>query len=148
MNVSRRRVRTTPGASLGVPVEELVRLIRGRYEPDILICLGKADRLRFAQLRRVIPGVSDRALARQLDELERDGLVERTVYPEVPPRVEWAVGAQVRAPRTGGGPREKRSGSRLHRPSRSVQLDGIEPGARDLPRTQCSGSPATPEHLP
>ena len=73
MNVSRRRVRTTPGASLGVPVEEL----------------GKAGRLRFAQLRSAIPGPSDRGLARQLDELERDGLIERTVYPEVPPRVEY-----------------------------------------------------------
>lgn len=89
MNVSRRRERTAPGVSLGVPVEELVRLIRGRYKPDILIRLGKVDRLRFAQLRRAIPGLSDRALARQLDELERDGLIERTVYPEVPPRVEY-----------------------------------------------------------
>jgi DNA-binding HxlR family transcriptional regulator len=85
MNLSRRRERSASDASLGVPVEELVRLIRGRYKPDILIRLGKLDRLRFTQLRRAIPGLSDRALARQLDELERDGLIERTVYPEVPP---------------------------------------------------------------
>jgi DNA-binding HxlR family transcriptional regulator len=91
MNASRRSERGAPGVSLGVPVEELVRLIRGRYKPDILIRLGKVDRLRFAQLRRAIPGLSDRALARQLDELERDGLIERTVYPEVPARVEYTL---------------------------------------------------------
>lgn len=77
--------------SLGAPVEACLRLIRGRHKPDILIRLGKADRLRFAQLRRAIPGVSERVLARQLDELERDGLVERTVYPEVPARVEYRL---------------------------------------------------------
>lgn len=81
---------TSPGAdpSLGAPIEALVRLIRGRHKPDILIRLNRG-RQRFGELRRAIPGVSERVLSRQLDELERDGLVDRTVYPEVPPRVEY-----------------------------------------------------------
>lgn len=81
-----------PGAdaSLGAPIEALVRLIRGRHKADILIRLNRG-RQRFGELRRAIPGVSERVLSRQLDELERDGLVDRTVYPEVPPRVEYSL---------------------------------------------------------
>ena len=67
-----------------------MRLIQGRHKSDILIQLGK-KRHRFSDLRRAIPGVSERVLARQLDDLERAGLVERTVYPEVPPRVEYCL---------------------------------------------------------
>jgi len=78
------------GDSLGAPVEAFVRLIRGRYKPDILIHLGKG-RFRFSELLRAIPRVSERVLARQLDELERDGLIHRTAYPEIPPRVEYCL---------------------------------------------------------
>jgi DNA-binding HxlR family transcriptional regulator len=77
--------------TIGAPVESFVRLIRGRHKPDILICLGNNERLRFGELRRAIPRVSERVLARQLDELERDGVIARTAYPEVPPRVEYQL---------------------------------------------------------
>jgi DNA-binding HxlR family transcriptional regulator len=89
---SREAPKTDPemGDSLGAPVEAFVRLIRGRYKPDILIHLGKG-RFRFSELRRAIPRVSERVLARQLDELERDGLIHRTAYPEIPPRVEYCL---------------------------------------------------------
>lgn len=46
---------------------------------------------RFSALERAIPGVTQKMLAQQLRQLERDGLVHRTVYPEVPPRVEYAL---------------------------------------------------------
>ena len=76
--------------SIGAPVEDLIRLLRGRHKPAILIRLGKGTH-RFAELWRAIPGLSERVLARQLDELERDGLVARRVYPEVPPSVEYRL---------------------------------------------------------
>ena len=81
---------TGTSEALGAPVEAFVRLIRGRYKPDILIHLGKG-RFRFGELRRAIPRISERMLARQLDELERDGLIQRTAYPEIPPRVEYCL---------------------------------------------------------
>jgi DNA-binding HxlR family transcriptional regulator len=93
VDMARGKSTTSPATSLGAPVEAFVRLIHGRYKSDILIRLGKKQRQRFTDLRRAIPGISERALARQLDDLERAGLVERTVYPEVPPRVEYCLTA-------------------------------------------------------
>ena len=48
-------------------------------------------RLRFTELQRLVPGISQRMLTLTLRHLERDGLVSRTPYPEVPPRVEYAL---------------------------------------------------------
>ena len=47
--------------------------------------------LRFSELVRAIPGVSQKMLIQQLRELERDGVVQRTVYPQVPPKVEYGL---------------------------------------------------------
>ena len=87
-----RRIEPQPGPaeSLGAPIEAFIRLLRGRHKTDIVIMLGKRDR-RFSELRKGIPGISDRVLARQLDALKRDGIVSRTAFAEVPPHVEYSL---------------------------------------------------------
>lgn len=57
----------------------------------LVVATLDGERLRFTELQQRIPGVSQRMLTRTLRHLERDGLVARTVYPEVPPRVEYEL---------------------------------------------------------
>ena len=71
------------------PVETTLSLIGGKYKALILWHLS-AGTLRFNQLQKAVTA-TPRMLTLQLRELESDGLVSRTVYPEVPPRVEYAM---------------------------------------------------------
>lgn len=66
-------------------------LIAGKYKPIILYCLMEYQPVRFNQLQRYLKKVSDKTLSQNLKELERDGLVERTVYPQIPPKVEYSL---------------------------------------------------------
>jgi DNA-binding HxlR family transcriptional regulator len=72
------------------PTEATVAAIGGRWKVVLLwhLCGGK---LRFSELRRKVPGISQKMLTEQLRELQGHGLVTRTVYAEVPPRVEYAA---------------------------------------------------------
>jgi DNA-binding HxlR family transcriptional regulator len=65
-------------------------LIGGRWKPNILWRL-LGGTMRYSELKRNINGVTERILIAQLRELEADGLVQRTVFPEVPPRVEYQL---------------------------------------------------------
>ncbi len=71
------------------PVGDALNVFSGRWKPEILWHL-KQGTLRFNQLRRAIGAVSQKMLTQQLRELERDGLVVRTQFQEIPPRVEYA----------------------------------------------------------
>ena len=72
-------------------IEEALRMLEGRWKMVIIFQLFARGILRFSELEKAIPGVSQKMLIQQLRELERDGIVTRTVHPQVPPKVEYAL---------------------------------------------------------
>ncbi|MEV5173240.1 helix-turn-helix domain-containing protein [Streptomyces flaveolus] len=66
-------------------------IIDGKWKVSILWALGQCGTCRFGELRRRLPGVTEKVLAAQLRELEADGIVHREEYDEVPPRVEYSL---------------------------------------------------------
>ncbi len=71
-------------------MELTLDLIGGKWKSLILWHLGE-NTLRFSDLRRTMPGITQKMLTQQLRELERDGLVRRFVYTQVPPKVEYSL---------------------------------------------------------
>src|SRR5712692_2754885 len=72
-------------------IEGAFRMLEGRWKMVIVFHLFARGVLRFSELERSIPGVSQKMLIQQLRELERDGVVSRTVFPQVPPKVEYRL---------------------------------------------------------
>ena len=70
-------------------IESAFRILEGRWKMVIVFHLFARGILRFSELEKAIPRVSQKMLIQQLRELERDGIVRRTVYPQVPPKVEY-----------------------------------------------------------
>ncbi len=66
-------------------------LISGKYKPIILYCLMEYEPVRFNQMQRYLGKIADKTLSATLKELERDGLVHREMYPEIPPKVEYSL---------------------------------------------------------
>ncbi|MFE7799376.1 winged helix-turn-helix transcriptional regulator [Nocardia sp. NPDC057440] len=73
------------------PITPVIDLVFGRWSTQVLWVLTHDGRLRFTQLQQRIPGLTPKVLTQRLRQLERDGLVARTYYAEVPPRVEYAA---------------------------------------------------------
>lgn len=102
-------------------VEAAMAVVGGKWKMSILKQLMTGTR-RFGELRRAMPTVTQRMLTRQLRELEADGLVSRTVYAQVPPKVEYAVTEDGASLRTivdqldawGRWYRERRTADRAH----------------------------------
>lgn len=66
-------------------------LINGKYKMIILYCLMEFAPVRFNEMRRYIKTISDKTLSANLKELERDGLITRKEYPQIPPKVEYRL---------------------------------------------------------
>ena len=67
-----------------------ISVIGGKWKPEILWFLRKGPQ-RFGELQRSMPGITQVTLTKNLRELEQDGIVIRTVFPEIPPRVEYRL---------------------------------------------------------
>jgi DNA-binding HxlR family transcriptional regulator len=87
--------RTLPGFTCGL--DATLRVIAGKWKPLILYFLAQGGPTRYGELRRAVRDASDKMLIQQLKELEADGLVKRTDYKEVPPRVDYSLTALGRS---------------------------------------------------
>lgn len=77
----------TPG---NCPVVYCMNIIGGKCKPSIIHMI-RTDRNRYSLLRKHITEISKQTLTNQLRELEADGIIERIIFPEIPPRVEYTI---------------------------------------------------------
>ncbi|MER7179035.1 helix-turn-helix domain-containing protein [Streptomyces hyaluromycini] len=73
------------------PTRAVLDVIAGKWTMLVLVALADGRPMRFAELRRRLDGVTPKVLTQTLRALEREGLLTRTVYPTVPPRVEYRL---------------------------------------------------------
>jgi DNA-binding HxlR family transcriptional regulator len=77
--------------SAATGIVRAIDIFEGRWKLMILFHLFGGKVLRFSQLERAIPGVSQKMLTQQLRQLERDGMVRRIIHAQVPPKVEYEL---------------------------------------------------------
>ncbi|MEQ6375611.1 helix-turn-helix domain-containing protein [Bacillaceae bacterium S4-13-58] len=72
-------------------VEDALGILVGKWKPIILLNLLKNGTQRFSELKRSMPGITQKMLTNQLRELEDEDIIQRVVYPQVPPKVEYSI---------------------------------------------------------
>jgi DNA-binding HxlR family transcriptional regulator len=82
---------TDAGARVEALVHDLIGRVADKWTMIVLEVLGERGRLRFTQLGALVGGISQKMLTQTLRQMERDGLLTRTVHPVVPPRVEYEL---------------------------------------------------------
>jgi len=75
----------------GCPARLVLDRIADKWTALVIGILSQSDLRRFSELRRMIGGISQKMLTQTLRDLQRDGLVHRTIYAEIPPRVEYEL---------------------------------------------------------
>jgi DNA-binding HxlR family transcriptional regulator len=78
------------GKVYNTPIEVTLEVIGGKWK-SVLVYHILQQPLRFSELKRLVPDVTEKMLTQQLRELERNGVISRTVYAEVPPRVDYRI---------------------------------------------------------
>lgn len=72
-------------------VEDALGILVGKWKPIILLYLLQEGTKRFSELKRNMPGITQKMLTKQLRELEDEDIILRVVYPQVPPKVEYSM---------------------------------------------------------
>ena len=99
MTRTHEKVRHLPGrkhpehtpVSAAEGVESVLKILEGRWKLIILFHLFGGKVLRFSDLERTIPGISQKMLSQQLRQMEKDGVIRRIVHHQVPPKVEYGL---------------------------------------------------------
>lgn len=91
MSKSRELTASRVGPLDACPISPVIDIVFSRWSTPILWTLHTSGRLRFVELSRRISAIAPKVLTQRLRQLERDGLISRTYYPEVPPRVEYEI---------------------------------------------------------
>lgn len=73
------------------PIRNILARMSDKWSLLVIYTLTQAEKMRFGDIRRAIPDISQKMLTVTLRTLEEDGFVTRTIYPEVPPRVEYGL---------------------------------------------------------
>lgn len=95
VDIERARTDREFARTLQVEFRRAVGMIAGRWKLEILWLLSQGTH-RFGELKRGLPGITQHMLTAQLRALEKDGLIKRTIFAEVPPRVEYEITPNAR----------------------------------------------------
>ena len=113
-------------------IDAALDVVSGKWKGLILWELEEHGVRRFAELRRGLPGVSEKMLTQHLREMEADDLVVRTVYAEVPPRVEYSLTEHGRALNEALAPLGRWGSERIRREDREL-VDHVDAAAMPRP---------------
>ncbi|MGE9361863.1 winged helix-turn-helix transcriptional regulator [Isoptericola nanjingensis] len=113
-------------------IDAALDVVSGKWKGLILWELEEHGVRRFAELRRGLPGVSEKMLTQHLREMEADDLVVRTVYAEVPPRVEYSLNDHGRALNAALAPLGQWGSERIRRERREL-VDHADAAAMPRP---------------
>lgn len=95
-----KTLEVVPEEIANCPIYKTMIIFQGKWNAWILFELGRNESLRFGQLKRAIPGISNTVLAAALNDLESKGLIHREQFNEIPPHVEYSATESAKDLRT------------------------------------------------